>query len=86
MNMRNMKLLFLTLFLLACQQDRNNYNHVDGVAIKGYDPVSYFDRDPKKGDPSITYSFDGLTYRFASEANKDKFKANPERYKPAYGG
>jgi YHS domain-containing protein len=56
------------------------------VAIGGYDPVSYFDGGPKKGDPKLTAAFKGAEYRFASAANLARFKANPAAFVPQYGG
>jgi YHS domain-containing protein len=57
-----------------------------GLAMRGYDPVSYFQGAPAEGDLAHTAEFNGATYRFASEANKEKFVAAPEKYAPAYGG
>ena len=56
------------------------------LAIQGYDPVSYFDGTPSKGSETITSWFDGATYRFANEANRAKFAADPVAFAPAYGG
>lgn len=56
------------------------------VAIQGYDPVSYFQSGPKEGSKSISYTYKGVTYYFASEANKNLFVANPDKYEPAWGG
>jgi YHS domain-containing protein len=56
------------------------------LAIDGYDPVSYFRGGPKKGHASIAYDHNGVVYRFASEANRAAFKADPARYEPAWGG
>jgi hypothetical protein len=59
----------------------------DGVALGGYDPVSYFGTPhPTKGDKSITAEVGGVVYRFASDANRQAFLADPGRYRPAYGG
>ncbi len=55
-----------------------------GVAISGYDPVSYFSGKPQKG--KIAYNQTGITYKFASAANLETFKKNPAKYEPAYGG
>ena len=58
-----------------------------GVAIKGHDPVAYFNEDAAvAGDPSITTTYEGATYQFASEANRDLFLADPAKYAPQYGG
>ena len=58
-----------------------------GVAVHGYDPVSYFAAGaPAKGNAAITATHDGATYRFASTANRDAFVAEPEKYVPQFGG
>ncbi len=57
-----------------------------GLALDGYDPVSYFDSGPVRGQPELTASHDGIRYRFASRANRERFLADPERYLPRYGG
>jgi len=57
------------------------------VAIKGYDPVAYFEPgQPTKGTPSISYDFDGSRYLFASEKNREIFAKNPDRYTPQFNG
>lgn len=61
----------------------------NGLAIDGYDPVAYFpDFGGKatKGSKKITARHRGVLYRFASEANKKAFLADPERFEPMYGG
>lgn len=58
-----------------------------GLALQGYDPVAYFtDGEPTKGDWNISSEYNGATYRFATEAHKATFEADPEAYAPAYGG
>jgi YHS domain-containing protein len=58
-----------------------------GAAIRGHDPVAYFTQGAAvAGDPSITATHDGATYRFASAENRDAFAADPGRYAPQYGG
>jgi len=61
-------------------------NVSDGVAIQGYDPVSYFQDGPRKGESGLTETHNGVEYHFANQANKEAFAANPERYAPEYGG
>jgi YHS domain-containing protein len=59
----------------------------DNLMLGGNDPVAYFTESrPVKGDPAIKATYHGLTYRFASQANKTAFERNPARYVPAYGG
>ncbi len=56
-------------------------------AIKGYDPVAYFTMNkPTKGMNTISHLWNGATWHFASESNKQLFTANPEKYAPQYGG
>jgi len=56
-------------------------------AIRGYDPVAYFTESKAvMGDVGITHSWNGADWRFASDANRKKFMADPEKYAPAYGG
>lgn len=58
-----------------------------GVAIKGYDPVAYFaDAKPVAGKSEFAHEWMGATWRFANAANRDAFKAAPEKYAPQYGG
>ena len=60
-----------------------------GVALGGYDPVSYFPEGggkPEKGFVLRDFKYEGVTYRFNSDANRERFRANPGRYVPAYNG
>jgi YHS domain-containing protein len=57
-----------------------------GVALEGYDPVSYFSNNPLPGNGEINSSYQGATYHFTTEENKAQFDADPEKYLPQYGG
>ena len=57
-----------------------------GLAMRGYDPVSYFNGGPEEGSFKITAVHEDATYQFVSEENKTTFVANPGAYTPAYGG
>ena len=60
---------------------------IDGVGAGGYDVVAYFNASAAtQGSPDITATHDGVTYRFASNDNRDLFTADPARYLPQYGG
>ena len=61
-------------------------NTGQNVAIKGYDPVAYFDGQAQFGDPAISYEHNGARFYFISEDNKGRFETNPDNYIPAYGG
>jgi YHS domain-containing protein len=55
--------------------------------VHGHDVVAYFtDGAPTPGTAEFAHVFGGATYRFASQANLDAFKADPAKYVPAYGG
>lgn len=57
------------------------------TAINGYDTVAYFtEGQPVKGQDAFVHSWNGAKWKFASQANLDRFKADPERYAPQYGG
>lgn len=58
-----------------------------GLALQGYDPLSYFDTSgPQRGKVELTSTFRGVTYRFVSAANKERFDHEPLRFEPPYGG
>lgn len=60
---------------------------LSGVAIYGFDPVSYFTGfEPEYGLPEYELVWNGLPWYFANAANRDIFKENPEIYAPQFGG
>jgi hypothetical protein len=82
----------LIILMIACVNPWQtvktlNLNLEDGVAIQGYDPVSYFSKGgPKEGKPGIRYVHNDATYYFLSDENKSKFVANPTQFEPKFGG
>jgi len=89
MNLKLTVILLLFNSLLWAQADDvriKQFNLKKQVALEGYDPVSYFDTKPMEGKLEIKLSFRGVTYLFATQQNLSKFKANPEKFEPAYGG
>ena len=60
-----------------------------GLAVDGYDPVSYFAEGgskPALGDRSRALLHQGVTYFFSSDGNRKAFQSNPSRFEPLYGG
>ncbi len=56
-------------------------------AIGGYDTVGYFTESrPVKGSTDYSYSWSGATWLFSSQENLDKFRSDPTKYAPQYGG
>ncbi|TAH27289.1 MAG: YHS domain-containing protein [Cytophagales bacterium] len=91
--MRHFILIFLlgtTLQLFAQHtaiERSKHFNLEKGIAIQGYDPVSYFSiNKPTKGNSNISTNYQDVVYYFSSEANKKQFLANPSKYEPQYGG
>ena len=74
----------------------DQYVDETGFAASGYDVVAYFDLPmnpvgeaqtaPVPGKKDITAEYNGATFAFSSEANRDAFEANPEKYAPQYDG
>lgn len=57
------------------------------TAIQGYDPVAYFtQKKAVKGKATIAATYEGVTYNFSTQTNKDLFLKNPAGYEPQYGG
>ena len=62
-------------------------NASSGLALKGYDPVAYFEvGEPTAGDSQFSYQWSGATWQFSSAANRDQFAQSPESYAPQFGG
>lgn len=65
----------------------NQYNLENKISIQGYDPVGYFKVGKAiKGEKEFSASYQGLIYKFSSNANKEVFLKNPSKYEPQYGG
>ncbi|GJD34478.1 YHS domain-containing (seleno)protein [Methylobacterium aerolatum] len=57
------------------------------LALRGYDPVSYFLPDgPRPGSARFETVWAAQAWRFASEANRAAFRRDPEVYAPRLGG
>ena len=67
-----------------------------GFAVSGYDVVAYFSLDQSpigtaqpegvQGRSDITAEYNGATFAFSSEANRDAFVADPAKFAPQYDG
>lgn len=57
------------------------------VAVDGHDVVAYFTRgEPVEGSAEHSTEWNGAEWRFASAEHLERFRADPQRYAPAYGG
>ncbi|MET4702322.1 YHS domain-containing protein [Constrictibacter sp. MBR-5] len=75
----------------AAAYDENSKSAINvdaqGVALRGYDPVSYFNAGtPTKGREDLTAVHEGARYQFASAANREAFMKSPGQYAPSFGG
>ena len=63
------------------------YSDRQGLAIRGTDPVAYFEAgEAVQGSSSFQHEWNGATWQFSSEENRAKFAADPEQFAPQYGG
>src|SRR5688572_24412386 len=80
-------LALLMLASMPALADFEIQKDANDIALAGHDPVAYFTEDkPVEGNAKFTAVHNGAIYRFDSEENRDVFKADPEKYAPAYGG
>ncbi len=85
-------LAFVSSVAFAGQQ----YVDESGFAVSGYDVVAYFSLDQNSigqrqpeaipGKKSITAEYNGATWAFSTEANRDLFIANPTKFAPQFDG
>ncbi len=91
MSSTSLRLLVLVSLLLGAQVAAAATFAVNldesGVALRGHDPVAYFDDGgPALGSAEYSASIDGATYHFRSAENRDRFLAAPGKFAPIYGG
>ncbi len=83
-------LLILLTFSSAVVQaeTENTYTgYFNNKAVGGYDVITYFDQEkPVEGDSKYSFVYQGADWHFSSQGNLEKFKANPTKYAPQYGG
>ncbi len=64
-----------------------HFNLENGLAIQGYDPVTYFTlHKAVEGNKQFTETIEGVKYYFSSASNKNLFLKDPKKYEPQYGG
>ena len=82
-------LMAVVLLTLAGCATHNTVSDGDDskLMLKGHDPVAYFTvNKPVPGRPDLKVEHEGVTYRFASAANREQFQLNPDKFKPQYNG
>ena len=62
-------------------------SNAERLMLLGHDPVAYFTQNAAVlGNPAIQSAHQGVTWRFASEANRAEFLRDPAKYMPQFGG
>ena len=83
-------LLYPLLILPAPQVlafDETNMSYFGGLALGGYDAVSYFTESKAvKGSKTYSVEWKDATWLFSSDINRQRFVASPEAFAPQYGG
>lgn len=91
-------LIASTVFTLSSVAAFAGDQYVDetGFAVSGYDVVAYFGLEQApigtpqpegvKGNADITAEFNGATFAFSTEGNRDAFLRDPAKFAPQYDG
>lgn len=80
-------LLSITAKAQTNSKRTTEFNLENKIAIQGYDPVAYFSQKKTiKGKSNFASIYEGVTYYFSSQVNKDLFIKNPASFEPQYGG
>lgn len=84
--------LLSVMTLVAHGAEPVSKSRFGSVAIGGHDTAAYHElsQEPQataiKGSKSYVVKYKGAKWRFASEESAARFRADPERYSPAYNG
>ncbi len=81
----------ISIFLLTtatyAAEDKIYTSFLSSAGAGGYDVVAYFtEGNPVKGNDKFSAEYENADWYFASKTNFEKFKDNPEKYIPQYGG
>ncbi|WP_340064471.1 YHS domain-containing (seleno)protein [Ascidiimonas aurantiaca] len=79
-------LSFLPAFLMMFYAHSQEIYEKKGIAIHGYDIVSYFKDRPERGKKEFATTYKGIVFLFSSLAHKEAFINKPSRFLPQYGG
>lgn len=86
MNYQRIFLTIATFLALTSAQAQPVFSQ-NGKAIRGYDPVAYHTENKAvTGADSLQFSWNGANWFFSSQENLNRFKNEPSKYAPAYGG
>lgn len=87
---RVLAISLLAVSALGCARDTDAQPPVfatDRGAIGGYDPVAYFDQQaPVLGSSEYAFDWKGARWLFSTAENRERFRSEPERFAPRFGG
>lgn len=83
---KSILLVLIAFVSYNAASQQTDYYEKKGYAVAGYDVTEYFNNQAKKGNKKYVTPYDGTMFQFVSQENLEKFKANPEKYIPQYGG
>ncbi|MFQ5755372.1 MAG: YHS domain-containing (seleno)protein [Acidiferrobacterales bacterium] len=87
MTVRSLPVFFTVLLLAPPAYAESPVFTTSNGAIRGYDPVAYFSQaKPVKGSKQYALEWNGASWHFASAENRDRFRADPKKFAPQYGG
>lgn len=84
--MKNLLVLLIAFTTISSLSQQTDYNLKKGYAAEGYDVTEYFNNNAVEGSTKYTTTYDGVKFKFVSQANLDMFKKSPEDFIPQYGG
>jgi YHS domain-containing protein len=68
-------------------QTPGSINASGGVAVQGYDVVSYTaGQKAEKGSRAFSHDWRGVSWHFVSAEHRDRFAQAPEQFAPQFGG
>lgn len=84
---RALLILLLPLAIMQVAAESIYTDFFSDKAVSGYDTVAYFTEDKAaKGKPEFKVEYLGADWYFKSAKNKALFEADPDKYRPQYGG
>lgn len=85
--MKIVTILLLSILSLSAWAGFDTETDQNDVILAGHDAVAYQTVGKAVlGKAQYTASYNNAVYRFSSAANRDLFRANPQKYAPEYGG
>jgi YHS domain-containing protein len=79
-------LLLVSISLISYAQTSGDIFSTTDGAIRGYDAIAFFLEKKPVEMKDFAFMWRGATWYFSSKQNLERFKSDPEKYTPQYGG